>query len=137
MKKVTLFVLFVLVASLALMAAAPLAEVLTRFEIINKTSDDVLIKLESDDFYYYLTAPADDTTVFTVEREVYDATIWSCGESETASLDILTQLRLTFPDCTSLPFDQVNDHVIQGETSMEKVLLADEYPDMLPFRFQY
>ncbi|HSO26851.1 MAG TPA: hypothetical protein VLS48_02190 [Anaerolineales bacterium] len=101
MKK--LYILLVLVATLALMAAAPLAERLTRFEVINKTSEDVIIKLESSDFYYYLTIGADDDATFTVERDVYDATVWSCGNRETAEIDLLTQLRLVFPDCTSLP----------------------------------
>ena len=126
MKKSLLFVLFVMLASVALMAAAPAATALARLEIINKTGEDINIKLEtaSGDVFYYLTADGEAgkviTTEFTVEREYYKATVWSCGKRASAWLDMETNVRLNFPSCATAPNS--------GDPTMEKVVLKD-YPE--------
>jgi hypothetical protein len=85
---------------------------------------------------YFLTIPDGTYKTFTVERHVYDATIWACGDDSSATLDILTQLQLNFPACTYAPNN--------GEPSLEKVHLTDTPTkdqagdfNLLKWRFQY
>ena len=81
MKKVSLILLVVILASVALMAATPLK--LVRLTFINKSGHVVYIKLEGkvEGNFYYLTVPygtkeiPDDVT-FTVMQDVYTRTTW-------------------------------------------------------------
>jgi hypothetical protein len=143
MKKLTMVLILVVVASVMLMAAAPSFTKLVQFRVWNRTDEVVNIQLQYDDaddpadsVFYYLTIPDGTYKTFTVERHVYDATIWSCGDDDTASIDLLTQLQLTFPACTYAPNN--------GEPSLEKVHLSDTPTvgqlgdfNLLFWRFQY
>lgn len=105
MKKTILLVLLVLVASVALIAAAPSFEKLARLTVWNRTGDTIYIQLTTDKdnggLHYYLTIKP-GVHVFTVERKIYDVKYWSCGASATGIADILTRLSLTFTDCRYL-----------------------------------
>jgi hypothetical protein len=105
MKKTILLVLLVLMVSVALVAAAPGFEKLARLTIWNRTGSTIYIKLttpkDNGNLHYYLTIKT-GLHVYTVQRELYDITYWSCGETTTGVVDIFTQLSLTFTNCAYL-----------------------------------
>jgi hypothetical protein len=105
MKKTLLIALVVLVASVALLAAAPGYEKLARLSVWNRTGETIFIQLttgkEDGNLFYYLTVKP-GFHVYTVQRKVYDVKYWSCGESMSGIVDVLTQLSLTFTDCRYL-----------------------------------
>jgi hypothetical protein len=105
MKKLSMLILLVIVASL-LVAAIPTK--MMRLTIINKSGYDVYMKLEGSpvtEAYYYLTIPAGDRDapiikVFTVMSDVYDRTTWQCGGLENSGLLVMANnTRLTFLPC--------------------------------------
>jgi hypothetical protein len=122
-----------LIAVLVVLSIATIVAVaktdLARFEVINKTDQPVSISLTSGDTFYYLTVAADTTQVFTVERFVYDQTIWSCGLSDSGSLDLKTYMKLTFTRCD-------REAPNKGERGMEKVHI-DDAPYGVENRFEY
>jgi hypothetical protein len=141
MKKTILLVLLVLMVSVALVAAAPGFEKLARLTIWNRTGSTIYIKLttpkDNGNLHYYLTIKT-GLHVYTVQRELYDITYWSCGETTTGIVDIFTQLNLTFTNCAFLHdtgtgrYAYQNSNAAQvvdsgrafhnmGEPSMEKV----------------
>lgn len=105
MKKVSLLILLVIVVSALLTAAIPTK--LVRLTVINKSGDDVFIKLTGSpatDAYYYLTIPAGDrdnptVKVFTVWVDLYDRETWQCGTSSTGQLLVDGNIRLVFTPC--------------------------------------
>lgn len=108
MKKVSLILLLVIVLSTVLMAQVPTKMV--RLTVINKSGDDVFIKLNGSNisdppFFYYLTIPTGDSDspsikVFTIMSDVYNRETWACNEFRTAGTLIVTgNLRLTFTPC--------------------------------------
>ena len=111
------FCIFILIglASLLAIAAAPGYKFLTRLTVRNRTDQKVYIQLYSVDkktFYYLRTKPG--TTVYTVERKIYNATFWGCKAKKKMKVDMSTQLRVTFPPCNSNPRP--------GEPRMMKVI---------------
>jgi hypothetical protein len=102
---------------------------LARFEVLNKTDQPVSISLLNENTFYYLTVAAGETKVFTVERLVYDQTIWSCGLTDSGTLDLKTYMKLTFTRC-----DRVAPN--KGERGMEKVHI-DDAPYGVDNRFEY
>jgi len=150
MKKTALFVSLLVVAML-LVAAAPSLSPLVRFTVINNLSEDeangglVQIQLNwshatdatQDLFYYFQVQPGTSST-FTVPRHEYDAKVWACSRSTSATVDLLTSLTLSFPRCNYAPN--------AGEPSMEKVVLKlspgvyikdDGWYNLQEWRFQY
>lgn len=122
-----------MVAVLVILSVATIAVVakteLARFEIINKTDQPVSISLTSDSAFYYLTVAANTTKIFTVERLVYNQTIWSCDKSDSGTIDLKTYMKLTFTRCDrSAPN--------KGERGMEK-LHIDDAPYGVNNRFEY
>jgi hypothetical protein len=122
-----------LVAVLVILSVATIAVVakteLARFEIINKTDQPVSISLINENTFYYLTVAADSTKIFTVERLVYDQTVWACGKSDSGTVDLKTYMKLTFTRCDrSAPN--------KGERGMEKVHI-DDAPYGVNNRFEY
>jgi hypothetical protein len=110
MKKVSLILLLVILASVALMAAAPLK--LVRLTFINKSGHVIYIKLEgkSEGNFYYLTVPegskeASTETTFTVVADVYDRTMWYgpgglCeGGSNSGELWAIKHAKFVFTPC--------------------------------------
>ena len=81
MKKVSLILLLVMLASVALMAAGPLK--LSRVTFINKSGHTIYIKLEgkTTDQFYYLTIPKGtkefpEDVDFTLVQDIYNRTTW-------------------------------------------------------------
>src|SRR5512139_411863 len=106
MKKVSLLILLVIVLSTVLMAAVPTK--MARLTIINKSDDDVFMKLTGSsvtDAFYYLTIPtgSQDTPtvkIFTVMQDLDDRETWACaGFRSTGQLFGTGNLRLTFSTC--------------------------------------
>jgi hypothetical protein len=122
-----------LIAVLVVLSIATIAAVaktdLARFEVLNKTDQPVSISLTNENTFYYLTVAADTTKVFTVERLVYDQTIWSCGLSDSGTLDLKTYMKLTFTRCDRKAPNK-------GERGMEKVHI-DDAPYGVVNRFEY
>jgi len=122
-----------LIALLVILSIATIAAVaktdLARFEVINKTDQPVAISLTSGDTFYYLTVAADTTKIFTVERLVYDQTIWSCDLTDSGSLNLKTYMKLTFTRCD-------REAPNKGERGMEKVHI-DDAPYGINNRFEY
>lgn len=122
-----------LIAVLVVLSIATIVAVaktdLARFEVLNKTDQPVSISLTSGDTFYYLTVAAETTQVFTVERLVYDQTVWSCGLSDSGSLDLKTYMKLTFTRCD-------REAPNKGERGMEKVHI-DDAPYGVENRFEY
>ncbi len=145
MKKISLLMLLVLVASTLLMAAVPTKVVV--LTIINKSEYDVYMKLEGSavtDAFYYLTVPTgsrDNPTVkvFTIMTDMYTRTTWQCdGVKSTGQLVVDGNIRLTFTPCgefscawttTHLEYWGCGDDLVAvttthrraGEPRMEKV----------------
>ena len=122
-----------LIAVLVVLSVATIAVVaktdLARFEIRNRTDQPVSISLTSGDTFYYLTVAADTTKIFTVERLVYNQTVWACDKSESGTIDLKTYMKLTFTQCNrSAPN--------KGERGMEKVHI-DDSPYGVANRFEY
>ncbi len=116
------------VLSIATIAAVAKTE-LARFEVLNKTDQPVSISLTNGNTFYYLTVAAETTKIFTVERLVYDQTIWSCGLSDSGTLDLKTYMKLTFTRCDRKAPNK-------GERGMEKVHI-DDAPYGVENRFEY
>jgi len=142
MKKVILLVLTVIMVSALLMASGP-SQRIVRLTIINKSGNEVMMKLEGSDIgkqFYYLTIPAGTKTnpkvsSFTILEDVYTRTTWygmgkytQCiGISNYGQLVVSSNVRLTFTDCYAYPFRTMNYYgmsfpqVNSGEPTMEKV----------------
>jgi hypothetical protein len=130
MKKVMLLVLTVMLVSAFLMASGPTMDI-KRLTVINKSGNDVMIKLEGSDIgqqFYYLTIPAGTKewpTVqdYTVLEDIYKRTTWygegdnaQCvGWSSTGWLNMGRNVRLVFTPCYTDPPNA-------GEPTMEKVV---------------
>ena len=122
-----------LIAVLVILSVATIAVIaktdLARFEIRNRTDQPVAISLTNENTFYYLTVAADTTKIFTVERLVYNHTVWACDKSDSGSLDLKTYMKLTFTRCDrSAPN--------KGERGMEKVHI-DDAPYGVENRFEY
>ena len=122
-----------LIAVLVVLSVATIAVIaktdLARFEIRNRTDQPVSISLTSGDTFYYLTVAADTTKIFTVERLVYNQTVWACDKSDSGTIDLKTYMKLTFTQCNrSAPN--------KGERGMEKVHI-DDAPYGVENRFEY
>lgn len=102
---------------------------LARFEIKNKSNMPASISLVNGDTFYYLTVPAGETKVFTVERLIYDQTTWSCDNSASGTIDIQTFMHLTFTKCAG-------NAPNKGERGLEKVHI-DDAPYGVNNRFDY
>lgn len=113
MKKVTLFIVLVLILSTVLTAMIPTKMV--RLTMINKSDPGtgpgdfaVYMKLQGSDVtnaFYYLTVPAggrDTPTIklFTVMSDVYTRDTWQCNNLHSSgTLVVASNLRLTFTQC--------------------------------------
>ena len=129
-KKLLIFALFLLLIVFSVATIIAVAKTdLARFEIINKSDMPVSISLVNDEAFYYLTVAGGETKIFTVERLVYDFTLWSCDTSDSGSLNLETYMKLTFTSCDG---NAPNN----GEPGMEKVHI-DDAPYGVNNRFVY
>jgi hypothetical protein len=110
MKKVSLILLLVIFASVALMAASPLK--LVRLTFINKSGHTIYVKLEgkSEGNFYYLTIPEGtkeipEEVTFTVVQDIYSRTMWygpggDCeGGSNDGELWAIKHSKFVFTPC--------------------------------------
>jgi len=100
---------------------------LVRLKLINKSDVVVNLQLTGDEFYY-LTVPANSTSTFTVMKDLYGRTTWACGASASGTLNMSSQVKLTF-----IPCDRTAPN--KGEATQEKVSLFDS-PNDVNFRYQ-
>jgi len=148
MKKVMLLVLTVMLVSTFLIASGPALRIV-KLTVINKSGNDVMIKLEGSDVgkqFYYLTVPAGSkdwphVEVFTVLEDVYKRTTWygegnplCVGLSNTGWLVMDRNNRLVFTTCYNVAkrtiesYDATTNKMVYtqvvnaGEPSMEKVV---------------
>ena len=129
-KKLIAITVFVLIVALSIATIIAVAKTeLVRFEVKNKTDQPASISLTSGDIFYYLTVAPETTKVFTEERLIYNHTTWSCGLSDSGSLDIRTFMHLTFTRCDRKAPNK-------GERGMEKVHI-DDAPYGVNNRFTY
>ena len=129
-KKLLIFVIFVMLIVLSVATMITVAKTdLARLEVQNKTDKPVSISLTNEFTFYYLTVAAGETKFFTVERLVYDQTIWACDKSESGTVNLEVFLKLTFTQCAG-------NAPNQGERTMEKVHI-DDTPDGINHHFQF
>lgn len=129
-KKLIAITVFVLIVALSIATIIAVAKTeLVRFEVKNKTDQPASISLTSGDIFYYLTVAPKTTKVFTVERLVYNHTTWSCGLTDSGTLDIKTFMHLTFTRCDRKAPNK-------GERGLEKVHI-DDAPYGVNNRFTY
>ena len=145
MKKVMLLVLTVMLISSFLMASGPSLKVV-RLVVINKSGNEVMIKLEGSELgnqFYYLTVAAGTKTwpevqVFTILEDIYKRSTWygegkyaQCvGTSSSGQLVADRNIRLTFTPCFTVPLRTIGFNADgtpikvtnNGEPSMEKVV---------------
>ena len=149
MKKVIWLVIAVMLISSLLMASGPPLRIV-RLTVINKSGNDVMIKLEGSEVgrqFYYLTIPAGTKTLptvrwFTILEDIYLRTTYygegkypQCvGVSSSGQLIMDRNTRLTFTPCYVIPMRRVKKwdpttgttiygkRVNNGEPSMEKVV---------------
>lgn len=112
---------------LILSAASPF---LSRFTVINQTGEDIYIRLSDmksgNPDYPLLTIPKDGTvvdaekptTLFTIERKVYEAQVIACGMTATGKIDLTRNLLLNFVACDQ--WWQTSRPRFIGEPSQEK-----------------
>jgi len=132
-----------------LMASGPSLRIV-RLTIINKSGNEVMMKLEGSDIgkqFYYLTVPAGtkvfpQVKTFTVLEDIYTRTTWygegkypQCvGTSSSGQLVMASNQRLTFTDCYTRPYRTIASYdattnkmvfsrvINEGEPTMEKVV---------------
>ena len=117
-KKALLIVLSVFVLAAVLTAAVPAKTDLARLEIINKTSEKVMISLSGEGYFFFLTVDPNSDKTFTVPREEFAQRTWSCGSSVSGFLDMDTNVRLVFTACGE-------EAPNKGEPTQEKVHIDD------------
>lgn len=116
-KRLIWILVFVLVGSLILVSVVSAKSKLVKLEVINKTDQSVFLSLTGTNHYYLGVAPG-KTKTFTVEREEYTNTTFSCDKSESGTLDLSHQARLVFTSCYSKAPNW-------GAPSIEKVHIND------------
>ena len=100
---------------------------LVRLTVINKTDGKVFLQLNATNAHF-MTIPAGETSIFTVEREDYVRQTWACGLYAKGTLDMSSQVKLVFTRCG---YKAPN----AGEPTQEKVSLYDS-PSGLYWRYQ-
>ena len=124
-------VLLALIILFLIAATAHAQESLVQLHVINKTDRTVTILLFGPKGLaaYALNIAPGTTGIYTVERGTYKHTTFSCGLTAFGTVDLTSQLRLTFTPC---PGAAPNS----GAPTLEKVHI-DDAPVGAAFRFQY
>lgn len=116
-----------LVLFVFLTAASPFP---ARFTVINQTEGDIFIVLSDEKSgnpdYPLLKVTQEGTvedaerptTVFTIERKVYDAQVYACGVTAMGKIDLTRNLQLNFVQCDQ--WGQTDHPRFLGEPSQEK-----------------
>jgi hypothetical protein len=119
--RLLLFVGLSLVISLFGAAVALAKTDLARLEIINKTDQPVSLSLIGEVNGYFLTVAPGKTQLFTVDRDIYSRTTYSCGLMDSGSVNIKKYMRLVYTSCYGKAPNW-------GEPRQEKVHI-DDAPD--------
>lgn len=127
-RSISIPLIVVLLLAIATIAASAWPATLT---VINRSEVDVYIRLEYP--YTFLRAPAEETTIFTVERDLYPAIVTYCDITNDGTMDLNSNLRLIFTECTGLNAPGLPKFM--GEPGMEKVNWNRTPPTN--FQFQY
>jgi hypothetical protein len=150
-----LIVISIILASLLISATAPQAH-LVRLTIINKSGNEIYIRLQSMDperfTFYYLTVPAGTKTEptvrgFTIAEELYYRTTYygpgkymQCfGAFNTGELIMDGNVRLNFQPCTSIPtrrIDNIMDFANFDWQSWSESLTEEELQELQDFDWQ-
>ena len=125
------FVLCMLIVPVLLTAANPWP---ARFEIVNQTENDMYLVLYGDDGLIAYNLPVDgeppllpfdreefikdNTSIFTIERDVYKAELTACGVVLEGRLDLTTNLKLNLTPCEEMI--RFNQPRYLGEPTLEK-----------------
>jgi hypothetical protein len=124
MKKMSVLVILVLLVIGALFIAAN--DWPAKLRVINNSEEAVVLNLGVP--YQYLYVAAGGELTFHIEKDIYDASVWYCGDTQGRTMDLTRNLKLNFTSCFGSPS-------YLGERSMEK-------PDFdggpkRDFQFQY
>jgi hypothetical protein len=128
------------VLSLVVLILAAANPWLARLTVINQTGEDIYISMDYP--YTWLTVKADDDlgddekpkTIFTIERDVYNARVFACGMTATGKINMDRNLRLNFTPCELWP--QTDTPKYLGEPSQEKPNWF-RTPGMAEWQFYY
>ena len=111
MKKIGVISIVLLLATL-LLANTTHRITLVPLTIVNRTEETVYVWLRGGlKFYYFAVEPGQ--TKYTIERDIYRATLTSCGSTNSRTIEARTQTRITFPACKQA-------YIPRGEPSMIK-----------------
>lgn len=120
-RKLILSVVVILIISLFGAVVALAKTDLARLEIINRSDQPVSLSLIGDENGYFLTVAAGKTQVFTVDRDIYSRTTYSCGLVDDGTVNIKKNMRLVYTSCYGKAPNW-------GEPRQEKVHI-DDAPD--------
>jgi len=119
--KLFIIIAIILVISLFGTVIALAKTELARLEIINRSDQPVSVSLIGEEIGYFLTVSPGKTQVFTVDRDNYSRTTFSCGLVDSGSVNIKKNMRLVFTNC-------YGNAPNWGEPRQEKVHI-DDAPD--------
>ncbi len=127
-------VLFTIIGSLLLSAAAPMPVRVSslaenddvRLTIQNRSLKGISLRL-SGPAYYFFSVPGEETSVFTVARGTYKYTLYGCGSTSTAKLDMSRQKILVMPICGgAATYTQKHPNTIDLSKTLKVVLVTIE-----------
>jgi hypothetical protein len=129
MKRLYLLALLVMIT---IAAATPQGNNISILTVENRSWQwDVHIRLLGmrDGKYYYLTARGPEhpeSVKFEVKKDIYFLAVYACGNKRTGSLNLMRNVRLVFPECTT--HDTYREVPNAGEPTLEKVDLLSTQP---------
>jgi hypothetical protein len=113
MKKTAIVLVVLLVMVVILVAANPFPATLT---VKNKSDQNVIISMEYP--YSFLVVGPGSTSKFTIERDVYSGVVTACGKTQSSTMDMNHNLKLTFTPCAA--WGNKSAPRFPGEPTMEK-----------------
>jgi len=113
MKKTAIALVVLLILVVILVAANPFPATLT---VKNKSDQNVIISMEYP--YSFLVVGPGSTSKFTIERDVYSGVVTACGKTQSITMDMNHNLKLTFTPCAA--WGNKNAPRFPGEPTMEK-----------------
>jgi hypothetical protein len=130
-KRTIILVSILLVTMIAGVSSASAGSDSVGLTIRNRTNSVVWVSLLSSDglSVYWLEAPAGETVIYSIPKDVYSHTSVACGETATGTLQLEQQTKLVFTRCGETPG-------YAGERSIEKVHFYDS-PDRHDFNYRY
>ena len=137
MYKAVVIVVVLSLAALLLVAANPWP---ARLTVINQTGEEITISMDYPYTWLVVKSEVDPdeedspTTIFTIERDIYEAQVTACGMTAVGRIDMNRNLRLNFTPC-ELWFQEGAPKFL-GEPSQEKPNWF-RTPGMADWQFDY